>query len=163
MLAMTTKWKIVAGFDDYAVSTDGAVSRRGAVLKTSVTNGYKRVVLCGRDGARRRELVHRLVLEAFVGPCPDGMEACHANGVRGDNRLANLRWDTRKNNFADRDRHGTTARGAAHGMAKLTAVQVRAIRRKRRQGEGLQKLADEYGVHHSTISNIASRRIWSHI
>lgn len=51
--------------------------------------------------------VHRLVLEAFVGPCPDGMEACHGNGVRDDNRLENLRWDTRKANVADMLNHGT--------------------------------------------------------
>jgi hypothetical protein len=51
--------------------------------------------------------VHRLVLEAFVGPCPPGMEACHNNGIRDDNRLENLRWDTRVNNHADKHKHGT--------------------------------------------------------
>lgn len=51
-------------------------------------------------------LVHRLVLEAFIGPCPDGMEACH--GPRGlfDNSLNNLQWGTFSQNAYDRVRDG---------------------------------------------------------
>jgi hypothetical protein len=53
-------------------------------------------------------LVHRLVLMAFSGPCPEGMQAAHQNGVRSDNRLANLKWKTpRENNVDDKKRHGT--------------------------------------------------------
>jgi hypothetical protein len=43
----------------------------------------------------------------FVGPAPEGMEGCHYNGDPTDNRLENLRWDTRKANVADAIRHGT--------------------------------------------------------
>ena len=46
------------------------------------------------------------VLEAFVGPCPPGLEACHGNDVADDNRLENLRWDTRTENQLDRVRNG---------------------------------------------------------
>jgi hypothetical protein len=49
--------------------------------------------------------VHRLVLDAFVGPCPDGMECRHLNGVKADCRLSNLAWGTRKENIEDRVRH----------------------------------------------------------
>lgn len=55
----------------------------------------------GRDAPFYRVAVHRLVLESFVGPCPPGMEACHANGNGFDNRLENLRWDTHENNMAE--------------------------------------------------------------
>lgn len=51
--------------------------------------------------------LHRVVLDAFIGPRPKGMEACHANGDPTDNRLVNLRWDTRSANAADSVRHGT--------------------------------------------------------
>jgi len=37
--------------------------------------------------------VHRLVLLAFMGPCPKGMRCRHLNGVRNDNRLVNLCWN----------------------------------------------------------------------
>ncbi len=53
-------------------------------------------------GDRARGLLHRFVLEAFVGRCPDGMEACHINDNPSDNRLVNLRWDTRDANMRDR-------------------------------------------------------------
>jgi hypothetical protein len=39
--------------------------------------------------------VHRLVLLAFMGPCPKGMRCRHLNGVRNDNRIENLCWNTR--------------------------------------------------------------------
>lgn len=63
-------------------------------------------VLLSRGGRVRNALVHRLVLEAFVGPCPPGMVACHQNDVATDNRLANLRWDTHKANVEDSKRNG---------------------------------------------------------
>jgi len=44
--------------------------------------------------------VHHLVLEVFVGPRPEGTVACHNNGDGYDNRVRNLRWDTRKANAA---------------------------------------------------------------
>lgn len=51
--------------------------------------------------------VHRLVLEAFVGPRPEGHVARHLNGNPGDNRLANLCWGTELENADDKRRHGT--------------------------------------------------------
>lgn len=60
--------------------------------------------------------VHRLVLEAFVGQCPDGMECCHNNGIANDNRLENLRWDTHENNNKDRKLHGKYPKGKDHPM-----------------------------------------------
>jgi len=41
------------------------------------------------------------------GPRPDGMECCHGNGDSADNRVENLRWDTRANNGADKRMHKT--------------------------------------------------------
>jgi hypothetical protein len=54
-------------------------------------------------GVRRQ--VHRLVLEAFVGPCPDGMECCHEDGDSTNNRVDNLRWDTHEANVRERLEH----------------------------------------------------------
>ncbi|MDP7729539.1 HNH endonuclease [Mycobacterium sp. TY813] len=51
--------------------------------------------------------MHHLVLEAFVGPRPPGLEGCHGNGDPADNSVANLRWDTRSANVFDSVRHGT--------------------------------------------------------
>lgn len=76
----------------------------GRLLKTwPERDGYLVVKL----GQGRNHFVHRLVLLAFTGPCPDGMEALHDNGVHGDARLSNLRWGTKSENCLDLVRHGT--------------------------------------------------------
>lgn len=62
--------------------------------------GYPGVKL-SLNGKKTGHLVHRLMLEAFVGPCPPGLEGCHRNDVSTDNRIENLRWDTRSANMLD--------------------------------------------------------------
>jgi hypothetical protein len=64
---------------------------RGSRMK----NGYFSVCAQGH----RNLLVHRLVLETFVGPCPDGFECNHKNRDRTDNRLENLEWVTHRDNM----------------------------------------------------------------
>ncbi len=96
--------------------------------------------------------VHRVVMEAFVGPCPDGMEVCHGDGDPMNARLDNLRYDTRKANHADKKRHGTSNSGSRHGNSKLTEDQVLRMRSNYAKGIGTYKsLSDEYEVHIRTI------------
>ena len=110
-------------------------------------------------GKSRR--VSRLVLEAFVGPCPEGMEACHfPDRDTRNNRLENLRWDTPRSNQADRKIHGTSNAGERNGSARLTEAQVTEIRRRREDGEPVLLLAQEFGVAQVTVRAIVSRRIW---
>lgn len=78
-------------------------------------DGYCRVHL-GVSGEKKSYSVHRMVLMAFVGPCPDGHEGCHNNGISHDNRLENLRWGTKEENAKDRIKHGTYKRGKDHPM-----------------------------------------------
>ena len=112
-------WKPIPGFEgSYEVSDHGRVRSldrlgvdgrriKGKMRKIGVnTHGYLRVSL-SRDHDKRYYLVHRLVLEAFVGPCPDGMEGCHNDGDPTNANLYNLRWDTRSANMYDKQIHGT--------------------------------------------------------
>jgi hypothetical protein len=80
---------------------------RGQMMRTHLKDGYPAVSLNG--GKRRGVRIHVLVLEAFAGPRPEGMEACHNNGNSTDCRLTNLRWDTVSENRRDLIRHGTHA------------------------------------------------------
>lgn len=84
------------------VRSDGATRIKIGMIRRQFTNkkGYKLVTLL-KNGEPKTRQVHRLVLEAFVGPCPEGMEACHGPGGPGDNRISNLRWDTQKENRRD--------------------------------------------------------------
>lgn len=128
-------------------------------IKRSGT-GYFSVQLC-LLGRRYERLVHRLVLEAFVGPCPEGMECRHLNGDSGDNRLENLCWGTPIENAADQRRHGTKSRGEAHNQAKLSDVCVQRIRDAKGK-QSTRELGVQYGISSSTVSRIQSgkRRGW---
>jgi hypothetical protein len=126
--------------------------------------GRRSVTLVDTQGRRCVLAVARLVLSAFVGSCPDGMEACHfPDRDPGNNRLTNLRWDTRKNNFADRDTHGTTARGERVPTAKLTAADVTEIRRRIAAGEPRGRVGADYGIGKTHMSRIVRRMSWAHI
>lgn len=93
----------------YEVSTAGRVrnARTGRVLAhRQDRDGYRTVVLWNK-GKRATRAVHRLVMEAFTGPCPAGQEVRHLNGLAWDNRLENLAYGTHGRNIADAVEHGT--------------------------------------------------------
>lgn len=114
-------------------------------------------------GKRVKRLIHRLVLEAFSGSCPDGMEACHYNGIRSDNRLENLRWGTRLENTDDRRRHGTHNRGGRNPNATLTETDAIQILALRRSGMKHRDIARKFGVATITIQKIVGGQLWPHI
>lgn len=93
----------VAGYPNYKINRSGTiVGPMGKALKPRIIpGGYIQAILY-RDLTRSAKLVHRLVLETFVGPCPDGMECCHADGDVTNNSLDNLRWDTHQANIDER-------------------------------------------------------------
>ncbi len=126
--------------------------------------GHQRVTLCA-GGKKINVFVHKIVLETFVGPCPDGMEGCHSpDRDPSNNRLENLRWDTHAENIEDKTRHGTTAKGEGHGEAVLTEKQVIEIRSLFASGAYSQKsLAAMFGVVKGTIFYIVRGITWRHV
>src|SRR5699024_3383608 len=117
----TEIWKPIPGFEGlYEVSDHGRVrsldrvvhsenyarSVRGRMLKVNTAPDGRVSVNLFRDNIGYTRRVHRLVMEAFVGPCPEGMEVCHWNDNASDNRLSNLRYDTRSANTMDMIRNG---------------------------------------------------------
>lgn len=126
---------------------------------TGAGRGHLRAQL----GKGRHQLVHRLVLTAFVGPCPDGMEACHNNGSPTDNRLCNLRWDTRRANQADKVLHGRSLRGDRNPLAKLQPSDIRRIRDLSREGVTGREIARRLNVTPANVSSILKGKTWNHI
>ena len=124
--------------------------------------GYVAVDLC-RDGKARHKMIHRLVLLAFVGPCPLGKQVAHENGNPRDNRLTNLSYKTPKENHADRLRHGTLPWGEEHCSAKLTAADVQEIRAQYQSGARTKDLAKRYNVLDSTILRAVKKRTWKRL
>lgn len=170
--------KEIPGHVGYAATGDGRIlsrwklaGRHGYVL----TKTFQRILRShpARDGRLVLKLpahttmlrVHRLVLLAFKGPCPAGLEGCHNNGRFEDNRICNLRWDTHASNCEDRTEHGQwmPAKGERNGFAKFTETDILTIRSRRQNGETLAAIAGDYKANPSTIGYIVRGNTWKHV
>jgi hypothetical protein len=162
----------VPGWPGYVASTQGHVF-------SCRTNGGKlgdrwhfRCPTLSRDGylqlgvhQNRRSLftgVHSLVLSAFEGRCPPGLQVRHGNGNRTDNRIDNLRWGTPRENIGDREAHGNTARGERNGRAKLRRADAEELRRLRGQGWTFMRLARWFGISKRQAGRIINHETWKH-
>lgn len=106
---MNETWRPLVGYEGlYEVSNYGRFrnSKRMKLKKTTPDKfGYHQVRL-SKDGIPATKLAHRLVLETFVGPCPDGMETRHLDGDPANNKVNNLAWGTIEENRRDTVKHG---------------------------------------------------------
>lgn len=189
-------WKDIPGYEGlYQVSDRGRV--KALAQKVLTKNGHSRTykeriigaydkawyryphVKLTKDGVQIGYSIHCLVLLAFVGPCPEGMECRHfPDRDPKNNNLSNLQWGTKTENCQDKIVHGTSWIGRRHtasarrkmsdarriGMMKyrkLTWDQVDEIRYLRKEhGMTLRALGAKYGVHDTTILAILQNRTW---
>lgn len=172
-MSKAEQWKPIDGYESvYEVSSLGRVRsaartdfggrfRKQRVLRpTKNAKGYLFVALF-KDGKRQRmAAVHRLVLETFVGPAPKGAEACHNNGRRDDNRLCNLRWDSRTGNQRDRVNHGTANKEMGHPRRKIDLDTAIEMHRARSRGLTIRQIASMNGLTHSYVSKLLRGRYW---
>lgn len=152
----------------YAVSRDGRVfskksgSWRMLALIPHVKTGHLGVTLY-IDGQSRRRSVHVLVLEAFFGPCPRGLECRHLDGNPANNTVGNLKWGTRQENVDDMVLHGTTCHGERSTTAVLTEQQAIEVRRRSAAGEGATAIAKSLGISYGTVHSAIHGKSWSHL
>lgn len=112
-----TEWRPVIGYEGvYEVSSAGQVrsifrpgKTRGTVLKPRVRKQRSGHLLLNLriNGVMKTKLVHRIVAEAFLGPCPDGMQVRHLDGDPTNNAITNLAYGTSSENRLDSVRDGT--------------------------------------------------------
>lgn len=134
---------------------------KSKILQPCSSNKYgHQVVHLGFDSKKKNVFVHTMVLLAFVGECPNGMECCHINGDAKDNRLENLRWDTHYSNNQDRKLHGMYAVGQNHPMSTLTEKDILAIRSSGKSNKELRKI---YHISNSQMHRILTRQSWKHL
>jgi hypothetical protein len=127
------------------------------------TNGRFNIVL-KKKGVLWTRGVHRLIIETFKGLPPKGFQCCHNDGNVDNNRIENLRWDTRENNELDKFKHGTSPKGERNPCAKLTEEQVIEIRKLYNTGSFSHKdLGKIYNVDQANIGYIVRRKSWAHI
>ncbi len=168
-------WKDIDAAPGYQVSDLGQIKslrryKDGRLLKPGPagTNGEYQMVVLMVNEQRKNYLVHRLVLQAFVGPCPEGMESRHIDGDSSNNCLTNLEWSTHMDNMQDKVAHGTLhqnrASGDLHKSSALTSVQVEQIRVDYAAGGVThQQLADRYHTSRQNVGLIINRKNWKKV
>jgi hypothetical protein len=137
------------------------------VLKSQYDRyGYLHVSLY-RQKKVKHKLIHRLVLEAFIGNCPKGNYANHKDGNRANNKLNNLEWCTPSENnlhaFRVLNRKPVYVCGIKNANAKLTDDKIRYAKELRQKGFTFQKIADELGIAKSHAKRIIDGKSWGHI
>jgi NUMOD4 motif/HNH endonuclease len=163
------RWEPVADFPLYEISNLGRVRslprpfNRGRVLKPWADDSGHLHVTVYADGRSKRPYVHRLVAEAFIGPCPEGKEVCHGPAGMLDNSVGNLSYKTHKENCGpDMLRDGTRQFGEDHHHATLTMAIVSESRRRYAAGEQIKTLMAEFGVARGALVPAIEGKTWPH-
>lgn len=161
-------WKPVIGYEAfYEVSDTGAVRRiagRGCTTSHEITpikdrHGYYRVKLCV-GGKAKDYYVHRLAVEAFIGPIPDGMTVNHMDCNRENNAIENLEVCTR---------HENTLHAVANGLVSLSNATLMADEASMiyflttEANMASIELSRLFSVSRPTINRITSGRHWGHL
>ena len=152
-------WKEYPSDTRYEVSTKGQVRMKGKQpRKPSITpTGYHVIVFSVPGKKHVGRYVHRMVMEAFVGSCPRGLEVSHLNGNNSDNRLVNLKYESKKDNHARKVQHQTDYNGERNPAAKLTKQKVKEIRASTETEITLAKI---YGVSRAAIGRARRGDSW---
>jgi hypothetical protein len=142
------------------VSEDGEVislhRKRAIVLKHTMSGEYPAVNVNGRS-----KHVHRIVCEMWNGPAPfAGAEVRHLDGDKFNNRLANLRWGSRAENYQDKVRHGTDMAGERNPQARLTRAAVQQMRELRETGRTFKSIARQFGIAPMTAHRAITGGSW---
>lgn len=145
------RWLPVVGYEDsYEVSDLGRVRSldrldaagryiKGKILSPAVQHrGHLQVGLS--DGKETKKYIHRIVMEAFVGPCPDGQEVCHRDHDPTNNHVGNLMYGTQSDNKQQSAAIGIGCKAIrrSDGVEFISAVQAE----------------QQTGVNHSHINKV---------
>ena len=165
-------WRSISGYESYyEVSNLGRVRsldrellngrgyylKKGRVLKQRINRLGRQTVMLNTDKKSYNKYPHILVAEAFIGERPEGYQVCHIDGNCFNNKLSNLRYDTRAQNQIDEYRQGKKS-----SRGKLSIDEVLEIRRLYATGEYKQKeLAEKFNILPGNISRIVNRKYFS--
>ena len=172
---MQEEWANINGYEGlYLISNIGKVLSL-TTKKIRITNlnkrGYEQVSLC-RDGKIQTHRIHRLVAIAFI-PNPERKEQVnHIDGVKTNNCVTNLEWNTNQENKIHAVKNGLTTKkyslpsiqGSKHGRSKLNEKDVLIIRElSLNDNFSNSKLGKMFNVSSVLISLIVQRKRWTHI
>jgi len=102
----------------------------------------------------------RFVFENEYGPIPTGLFVCHSCDNRRCINPEHLYLGTNGDNTRDREERNPSPIWDRHHNAVLTREQAAAVVRRAAAGESHNTLANQYGVHKSTVSKIVNGTNW---
>jgi hypothetical protein len=157
--------KEIVGYPNYSISDDGyVINKKGLILSPSYCGrGYKAVALC--NGTKpKTHYIHRLVAEHFI-PNPELKKTVnHIDGVRDNNSVDNLEWNTySENNMHAIDSGLRNGRGEKHYNSKLTESIVRELKKEYSSKNPFRLYADKYGVSKATIRDVIVGNTWVNV
>lgn len=167
--------RLPSPYDSYYITTRGRVlscKTHLRFLEPYNRNGYRAVSLISNGGKARSEYVHRLACMAFLNTATsieDGIVCRHLDGNPENNRLENLAVGTFRDNAADRDKHGRTARGEKHGMSKMNARRVKMMRLLWDNRDDMpfsityKTLGAMFGLSATPVKAIVCKETWKHV
>ena len=148
---------------NYTIYRDGTiVSPRGRKIKPSLnTKGYLhcRLKVCQEW---KTFIHHRIICEAFLGPCPEGREVNHKDGVRDNNNICNLEYVTKsENNHLSYDSGRRDVRGSKNANCKYSEYQVLEVKSLILCGYMPKQISQLTGVGVGTIGHIKRGSQWA--
>lgn len=157
------QWKVYPWDPRYDVSDMGRVRRSSTkrLRRTSIKNGRVVLTFSMPDKSPHvQRYVHKMVLETWVGACPPGLVASHIEDST-DNRLVNLQYAARDKRADAREYARVMAiSGGNNGWAKLTMLQVHAIRSD--LAVFVRAQANRLNMSESTVQRIVEGESWRH-
>jgi hypothetical protein len=126
----------------------------------NLATGYVLVAVPGGRFSRAT-----IVAEAWLGARPkskngERIVVRHKNGVSTNDWAWNLLWGTQRQNCEDTIRHGRSTRGTKNARAKINEKVVHEIRGRRKLGEALKSIAEDFGISQQSVCDIMAGRTW---
>lgn len=158
-------WRPVPGHPRHEASSLGRIRRiRGPKIVNAqlVGSGYLRVYM---SKSSPRALAHRVVAEAFLGPCQEGQQVNHIDGVKTNNAPANLEYVTISENLRHSYRLGLrkAIRGEAHVKCRFGEDKIRLAHALVANGETILDASRSTGVGRCTLTLVCQGRRWKHL
>lgn len=159
-------WRFIPNFPGYEISSLGRLRSykidrwAGGRLRSTnnVVRGYVTVKL-SLNAQVSTLLLHRLVAQVFVPNPHNKPEVNHLNGIKTDNRAANMQWVTRQENINHAVQCGLF-KGSIPG-SKLSFEKAAEIRQKRAAGATNRELMNQYDIGLTLLHNTLRGKSWA--
>ena len=143
------EYKLHPSLEGVLIGEDGTVWKQVAAGPVR-DGGYRTVML-----EKRSRRVHRLVLETFIGPCPEGFVGHHVDGNTLNNAARNLGWVERKLHMVYH------LFAASNGRTVLNAELVGQIWKLRKEGLSYARIgATLGGLNRYTVRSVLQEKSW---